>query len=520
MSSSLSVTNPRGKKRFGDKIDLILVAAIVIGTAVRVWKFGEIPPGLNQDEASTAYDAFSILQYGVDRNGTHNPVVLISWGSGMYALASYMEMPFIALFGLTVTSARLAYLFAGLASLPIFYFFLRDAIDLRTARIGVALLAISPWHIMNSRWGLDSTMFPIVFLAGVWLLVRSFEKERWLIPAFGLIALSLYGYGTAYVAVPVFLVLCLAYGIWFKKWEWKTVAISVTTFVVVALPVTLYVLINTFHWRPIETPFFTIPRLTGVPRFQTMSNLDIMGNLGNAAQLMVTQDDGLIWQAIPDFGFMYRFTTVLAVLGLGILCHRVYTRREFDPAFVIIAWAIAGVVLCAFLYININRANIVMFPFIACTAIAVSFFWKYRLVAGAFAAAFGIAFIAFLNSYFGPYRNQAAAAYYASFGDAISYAAAQTRGQICVTSDVNMPYIFVLFYTKADPRTFNSTVRYDNPGAEFQTVASFDNYTFGLDRCPQDTQVVIATNDEAAALDAPGFERKAFERYTVFTRSP
>lgn len=54
MSSSLSVTNPRGKKRFGDKIDLILVAAIVIGTAVRVWKFGEIPPGLNQDEASTA----------------------------------------------------------------------------------------------------------------------------------------------------------------------------------------------------------------------------------------------------------------------------------------------------------------------------------------------------------------------------------------------------------------------------------------------------------------------------------
>lgn len=519
MTSSGLESNAVRIKQFAQKIDPFLVAAFILGTAVRVWQFGEIPPGLNQDEASTAYDAFSILNYGVDRNGTHNPLVLISWGSGMYALASYIELPFIAFFGLSVTAIRVPFLLAGLASLPMFYYLLRDSVDLRTARIGVALLAISPWHIMNSRWALDSSMFPIVFLAGVLLLVRSFHRERWLIPAFGLIAVSLYGYGTAYVAVPVFLGLCVAYGVRFKKWSARTIVFSTLTFAVIALPILLYVLINTFHWKSIETALFSIPRLTGLPRFQTMSNLDVLGNLGHAAGLMITQDDGLIWQSVPGIGFMYRFTTVLAVIGLGLLCHRVYSRSTFEPSFVLIAWTGAGIVLCAFLYVNVNRANIIMFPFIACTAVAVSYLWKYRVAAVGLSAAFGIGFIAFVMSYFGPYRNQVAGSFYTSFGDAISYAAAQTQGPICVTSDVNMPYIFVLFYTKEDPRKFASTVRYDNPGGEFQRVASYGRYTFGLDRCPANTEVVITTNGEASEIDAPGFNRKQFERYTVFARS-
>ena len=125
---SLPIGSTGRLKQLSTRVDLYLVAALLVGFIVRVWQFGEIPPGLNQDEASTAYDAFSILNYGVDRNGSHNPVVLISWGSGMYSLASYLEMPFIAIFGLSATAARMVFLLAGLASLPIFYYLLRDAI--------------------------------------------------------------------------------------------------------------------------------------------------------------------------------------------------------------------------------------------------------------------------------------------------------------------------------------------------------------------------------------------------------
>lgn len=508
----------RLEDRVGGRVDLVLVAAFVLGAVVRIWQFGSIPPGLNQDEASTAYDAFSILNYGVDRSGFQLPLVLNSWGSGMYALASYFEIPFIAAFGLSISTARLAFLVAGLVAIPVFYYLLRESVDLRTARIGAVLLAISPWHIMISRWGLDSNMFPFVFLLGAACLVRSVKSERWLIAAFGLIALSLYGYGTAYIAVPVFLGLCLAYGIRHRLWRAVTIALSIGVFAVVALPIALYVLINRFGWNSIETPLFSIPRLTGVPRFQSMSNLDVLGNLGVAAKLFLTQDDGLIWNAVPHFGIMYLFSSALAVPGLVILCHRVFAKKDFDPAFVLVAWSFASIVLCAFLPVNINRINIAMFPFIACTAVTVSYLWKHRWAAVVLAAAFMLSFFAFVHAYFGSYRAQAAGVFYSSFSEAVKYGAAQTQGDICVTGSVNMPYIFVLFNTEEDPRTFAETVRYDNPGAEFQQVGSFGRYTFGLDRCPASTQVLIVTNDEAQQFQAPGFTPRQFERYTVFTR--
>lgn len=178
-------------------MDPVLWAALAVGLCLRVWRFGDIPPGLNQDEASMAYDAYCLGHFGIDRHGYRFPVMLVSWGSGMYALAAYVALPFIWLFGLSVRSARLPFLLAGLAALPLFYLLLLHTTDRRTARIGVALLAISPWHVMVSRWALDSNMFPFVFLLATVLLVRSTTCPRYLIAAAFLYALALYAYGTA-----------------------------------------------------------------------------------------------------------------------------------------------------------------------------------------------------------------------------------------------------------------------------------------------------------------------------------
>jgi hypothetical protein len=52
------------------------------GIAMRLFELGSTPPGLNQDEASTGYDAFALPHYGIDRSGFHNAVMLAKWGSG------------------------------------------------------------------------------------------------------------------------------------------------------------------------------------------------------------------------------------------------------------------------------------------------------------------------------------------------------------------------------------------------------------------------------------------------------
>src|SRR4051812_13141688 len=176
-------------------LDPVLLGAIVVGLLLRTYAFAAIPRGLNQDEASTAYDAYSLIHFGVDRHGFRLPVVLVSWGSGMYALASYLAAPFIGIFGLEVWSARLPHLLAGMAALPLFFVLVRDTVDRRTAQIGVVLLAISPWHIMVSRWGLDSNLFPFVSLVATVLFVRPTPRPRLLMGAAAGYSLALYSYG-------------------------------------------------------------------------------------------------------------------------------------------------------------------------------------------------------------------------------------------------------------------------------------------------------------------------------------
>src|SRR2546426_6798130 len=126
-----------------------------LGAAVRLLQYGRIPPGLNQDEASIGYDAYAILNFGIDRNGIHNPVHLIAWGSGQNALYAYFDMPFIYLLGLNPLSVRAVNALFGLADLVVFYLLLHHTDGGRPlALIGLFLLAISPWHIMMSRWAL------------------------------------------------------------------------------------------------------------------------------------------------------------------------------------------------------------------------------------------------------------------------------------------------------------------------------------------------------------------------------
>ena len=78
---------------------IILGTALVIALFVRIYKFGSVPGGFNQDGAMAAVDAKALADYGTDRYGMHMPVHLTAWGYGqMSALLSYMMVPFIKLF--------------------------------------------------------------------------------------------------------------------------------------------------------------------------------------------------------------------------------------------------------------------------------------------------------------------------------------------------------------------------------------------------------------------------------------
>ena len=182
-SNIIILDSPRSKVLClsSKKTDYKLAFILLIGILVRIWEFGNMPFGFNQDEAFAGYEAFSLLNYGVDSHGYPNPCYFVSWGSGMNVLESYLAIPFMAIFGCSVTTLRLPQLLLACVSMPVFYLLLKRIFDRTTALWGVALLAICPWHIMLSRWGLESNLAPTLLLIGFYFFVRGLENNKFFV---------------------------------------------------------------------------------------------------------------------------------------------------------------------------------------------------------------------------------------------------------------------------------------------------------------------------------------------------
>ena len=134
--------------------------ALVFGFISRTAFLDLLPGGLNQDEASAGYDAYAIFKYGIDRNGIRYPVHLVAWGSGQNALYSYLYMPFLLALGVNEISLRLPMALAGCISIFLLYRLLLRRFGARTALLGMLFLVVNPWHLMKSRWALESNLFP------------------------------------------------------------------------------------------------------------------------------------------------------------------------------------------------------------------------------------------------------------------------------------------------------------------------------------------------------------------------
>ena len=206
------------KKQMSEKTNTLLFWAVLfIGISARVWRFGSVPGGLNQDEAFAGYEAWSLLHYGIDSAGYHFPVYLTAWGSGMNALNTYLMIPFIAVFGLKTWVIRLPQLIVACLTLPTVYGIVHIISGRHKALFVMFFLAICPWHIMLSRWGLESNLAPGFLMFGLYFFLRGLESPKYMLLSAVMYGLSLYAYATIWPFVPVILLLQIIYCSGFKK---------------------------------------------------------------------------------------------------------------------------------------------------------------------------------------------------------------------------------------------------------------------------------------------------------------
>ena len=509
-----AITDPR----------VLFVAILLLGVAARVWEFSALPPGLNQDEASIGVEAASLFHYGIDRNGLTYPVHFISWGSGQNALYAYLLLPFM-IFGLNPVTVRLPMLLVGILSLPLLYLATKPIAGRRFALIAMFLLAISPWHIMLSRWGLESNLLPFVFLASFAALVRTRSGTTWFPTAcFGL-ALCLYAYGTAYAAVPVFLALAIVILVIYRRLRVKMLVSGLAVFGLTAIPIGLFLLVNTLHWETLHLGPISIPRLPVQPRFQTMSLLfsgdapgKLRDNLQTMLNLLLKQTDGLIWNTLNPYGYFYAITFPIAVLGAVLLIPGRQARNAAER-WLVLAWLAAALLIGLLQPVNINRINLIFMPLLLCMALVLN--WLSEHFRPGFVVALCLlclGFAAFTRDYHSEaYQRSAAEPFFTGFLPALEYARQAGSGPICVTGKINMPYIFALFTEQLDPASYLDGLIYANPGGEFQRVISLGRYTFGLSHCMHLPGTIYILSPGDTYIVDSSYTLTQFDRFRVYT---
>ena len=512
---------------------ILIVLIILLGIFVRTFKIEEYPNALNVDEASAGYEAFSIMNYGIDRNGKFLPVFLVAWGSGQNALLTYLMIPFIAIFGLSTFAIRLPMAILGGISLVVFYYLLKRMTNKKVAIIGLIFLAICPWHIMKSRWGLESNLFPDLMLLSIFLIIKGLQDKRKIFQILGYVVAGIlaYSYGTSYFFLPLFFIPLLYLLVKKKEITIRQAILNLAIIGIVSLPIILSVIINTFNLPEIKLPFMTIPRME-VNRYEEITSIfsseflqTSLNNFKGSLEIIFKQVDELNWNSIWPFGTIYLFSTVFTVIGI---ITAIRNRKEIKYGYFMGIWFIVSILLTFVCEPNINRLNIIFFPIIFYTVIGIEEVAKQgKMFTIVIAIIYMISFAGFLNAYFRENANTYAT-FEANLEEPIKYLKTldENNEKIYITNTIKEPYIYVLFYSEYNTNDFVSTVEYYNPGEAFRQVKKFGNYNFVEINELENENVYLVKNDQYESIKTnpqkygiqnleDEFDIKEFAEYTV-----
>ena len=426
---------------------LALWGLIGLFTLLRLYRFGAVPGGFNQDGAMAAVDALALAKHGTDRFGTWLPAHFTAWGYGqMSVLLSYCMAPLFRLFGMNSVTARLPMLLWSFGGMAAVYGLLRGICSRRGALLGLLFLAVCPWHFMQSRWALDCNLFPHCFVIGLTLLWHGTKRPAALYGSMVFFALCMYCYGLAFLSVPLFLLLACVLLLRGKWIRWQQALGCVLVYFALSFPIYGTMLINALGWETVELPFVTMPYFPQSVRandliFYSTEPLQQLGENAKALwQVGFRQGPDLPWNAIDGFGTVYRCAWPLGLLGLGLTVARAFRaadrRQRLGYRLLLLYW------LCALLTglcvngVNVNRLNILFYAHALFIVLGAEALLRRAWLRWPLLGACLLLSALFFHSYFGPWAERISDLFYEDFLQAVDYAGEQEAERIVITPDV------------------------------------------------------------------------------------
>ena len=509
-----------------------VLALLAFALAVRLILFGSVPGGMNQDGAMAAVDAKALADFGTDRLGMRYPMHLTAWGFGqMSALLSYLMAPWIKLFGLSPTVARIPSLIYSMLGLGGLFVFSKRTFGKKTALIILAIGAINPWHFMQSRWAIDCNLFPHFLMLGMAFLAYS-KCIKWAplmsVLCFGL---SMYCYGISIYTVPVFLLFACVYLITKGEISLKKALICALVYLLIAWPFIACMVINFFGLSSIETPLFTIPYFPGTIRsndilfFSEHPLWQLWINLKSVLSILAQIYNGYVCNEVRGFGTMYYISIPFMIAGLVYCVKRFKQSTGCALVFLMFLTALLNGLFTN--NVNINRLNIVFYPLIIFTGAGIYAFSCFmgkalkskaslrRAVSAALAAAYIFSFGLFSYKYFTSYADNISLEFMEDFGQAMISVKDLDADEYCITPDAQykgfwyVSELLTLFYHDIDANDYQS--------AQFSEKYSFSNPRLTADETGQykisPSAVYVTTLDFEPVFDTDIFDISRFGRF-------
>jgi hypothetical protein len=511
-------------KYFANPSRLLVLFAFLIGILLRLWDFGNLPAGLNVDEASIGVEASSLYHYGIDRNGMSFPVYFISWGGGQNVLYAYLLIPFVPL-GLSPAMIRLPMLIAGILTLMVVYGIARKLFSSSVAILALFLIAVSPWHIMLSRWALESNLLPFVFSLAFLCLLNVDRNPLWFLACTALLALSLYAYATAHFLVPLFLFLIVVFFLIKPILSKKVLLAGIAVFVLITIPIFLFIIVNALPLDAIHLGMISIPRVISEPRFIEMTGFLngaglkwYINNLLTLAKILFLHTDELIYNSIPPYGFLFPGAILFVFVGAFLIAGRIKNQKSIG-LWAFGAWLVLALLLGIIQPPVVHRINILFIPLILCVAAALDWIIRDKkiLVIPVLLGLMSYG-VLFWRVYTGSeYRNAVGWGFNNGLIPAIQSVMEYPEIPVCITNEMSMPYIYVELVDFRNPRDYLASIKYMDPDVKFRIVEKMDRYSFGIQNCSLDRKnIYILKSDQKLPLGESLFTSRAFGDYIVY----
>ena len=472
-------THPTLLKKYRFLLPLLILAS---GALLRLIYLGSVPGGMHQDETFVAWNACALYHDGMASAGHIYPVYMADWGDGHSALYSYLLLPLIALNGGSVTSflSRLPQAVIAILTLAAVYFMMKKMFSRQAGLWSMFLLAVCPWHITMSRWGLDANLAPGFLIFGLCFFVYGLEDNRYLLLSALMYGLSLYCYAVIWPIVPIMLALQIFYCLGTKKLRINIWGIlSACLLFVVALPLILFVLVNSGILPQIELPFMTIPAMPGYRGGElALSFSGMYENLRRVGILLIRQDLGSPYDILLPYGLFYDIGRFFIVIGFFCLVYKMINnlrKKIFSYEVFIFIQLIGAGIVCLLVTAMLHQVNCLFIPLVLCEAYGVWTVFSFlsarsprlhRALTVVVTASYLICLAAFQHTYYTSYMETVNAYFADGVKEAIEYAM-EKGNDIYIEKGAQWPR--VLLFSETTASQYLENVVYD----EYPAPASF-----------------------------------------------